>query len=184
MSIGRGAVMLELRKPRVEDEASLRAADREFAEEGNDFNFASGLAGAVSFAEYLDRLERWSRALDLPEGYVPWTQLIGVVGSEVVGCLSLRHRLTDALRTVGGHIGYGVVRSQRRKGHGTEMLRQALPFCAALGIERALVTCDEDNVASVKVIERNGGVMENITDDPVLAVRKRRYWIDVQAQLL
>jgi predicted acetyltransferase len=108
---------------------------------------------------------------------VPGTFLVGVVGDTIVGRLSLRHWLNDKLAAVGGHIGYGVRPSQRRRGYATEMLRRSLPLCAALGIERALVTCDVDNVGSRKVIERCGGELENITDNPEYAVQKRRYWI-------
>jgi GNAT superfamily N-acetyltransferase len=72
--------------------------------------------------------------------------------------IAVRHRLTPSLREVGGHIGYDVRPSARRRGHATAMLRAALPVAHALGIERALVTCDVDNVGSGKVIESNGGV--------------------------
>jgi predicted acetyltransferase len=72
---------------------------------------------------------------------------------------------------MGGHIGYDVRPSARRRGHATAMLRAALPVARGLGIESALVTCDEDNVASRKVIEANGGVFEDQRGD------KLRFWI-------
>ena len=80
-----------------------------------------------------------------------------------------------ALRRGGGHIGFGVVPSERCKGYATGMLRQSLPLARALGLEHVLITCD-DNVASIRTIERAGGLLEDIV--PVEeAVPKRRYWI-------
>ena len=79
----------------------------------------------------------------------------------VPGPRRLRHRLTPALLEVGGHIGYDVRPSARRRGHATAMLREALIVALGLGIESALVTCNVDNVGSRKVIERNGGVLED-----------------------
>lgn len=175
--------MLELRGPRAGDEASFRAAHRAFEEEDLGFTFCWGLDEAPSFAEYIAKLDRWSCGKDVASHWVPSTFLIAVVDGEVVGRVSLRHRLTESLLKVGGHIGYGVVPAHRRRGYATEMVRQTLPYCAALGIDRALITCDDDNTASIKVIERNGGVLENITNDPDLPVQKRRYWIDVRGAL-
>jgi predicted acetyltransferase len=90
---------------------------------------------------------------------------------EYLGRIAVRHRLTAQLREVGGHIGYDVRPSARRRGHATAMLRAALPVVRSLGINSALVTCDVDNVASRKVIERNGGVLEDQRGD------KLRFWV-------
>ncbi|MEZ5097877.1 MAG: GNAT family N-acetyltransferase [Nocardioides sp.] len=92
---------------------------------------------------------------------------------DLVGFLAIRHALNDFLREEGGHIGYSVRPSRRREGHATLALALALAEARALGIERALVTCDTDNVASARTIERNGGVLEDVRHG------KRRYWIDL-----
>lgn len=83
----------------------------------------------------------------------------------------MRHELTPWLLEVGGHIGYDVRRSRRRQGHATRMLAAVLPEAARLGIDRALLTCDADNVASRRVIESNGGVLEDRRGE------KLRYWV-------
>lgn len=97
----------------------------------------------------------------------------------MVGVSNLRHELTPFLRHEGGHIGYGVRPSARRKGYATEMLRQTLDYARDLGLERVLVTCGADNMPSQKTILRNGGVLE--ADDVVAHDGEvmHRYWIHV-----
>lgn len=90
---------------------------------------------------------------------------------ELVGFLNLRHVLNDFLREEGGHIGYAVKPSARRRGHASEALRLALVAARDLGIAKVLVTCDEDNEPSARTIEANGGVQEDVRNG------KRRYWI-------
>jgi predicted acetyltransferase len=99
------------------------------------------------------------------------TTLWWVEGRTYLGRLSIRHTLNQSLRTLGGHIGYSVRPSARRRGHATAMLTAALPYAHRLGIDPALVTCDDDNVASRKVIEASGGV----PDEPY--ENKLRYWV-------
>jgi predicted acetyltransferase len=106
-----------------------------------------------------------------PERFVPCTTLWWVDEGEYVGRLAIRHRLNAFLLDEGGHIGYDVRPTRRRAGHATAMLLSSLPVAAGLGIDEALVTCDEDNVASIRVIEACGGVLEDRRGV------KRRYWV-------
>ena len=94
-------------------------------------------------------------------GRVPQTTLWWVSGDEYLGRISIRHRLTAHLREIGGHIGYDIRPSARQHGHATAMLAAALPVARSLGIDPALLTCDDDNIASRKVIEANGGTLED-----------------------
>jgi predicted acetyltransferase len=131
-----------------------------------------GWADDESFAAFCEetraqRLEETPR----PAGYVPSTELWWVDGDEFLGRIGIRHRLTPALLEMGGHIGYDVRPSARRRGHATAMLREALTVARELGIERALVTCDVDNIGSRTVIERNGGVLEDER------AGKLRFWV-------
>jgi predicted acetyltransferase len=114
-----------------------------------------------------DRFEDTPR----PPGFVPATELWWVDGDEYLGRIGVRHRLTPVLLEIGGHIGYDVRLTARRRGHATEMLRQVLPVARELGIDPALVTCDVDNVGSRMVIERNGGILEDERSG------KLRYWV-------
>ena len=92
--------------------------------------------------------ERWG---------VPSTCFWYIAGEYYLGTLMLRHRLTPELAEVGGHVGYHVVAPWRRQGHATRMLAAGLAECRRLGLDRVLLTCDSDNVASRKVILKNGG---------------------------
>ncbi len=93
------------------------------------------------------------------ETFVPATHLWALAEETFAGRISIRHELNDALRAAGGHIGYDVVPSLRGRGVATEMLRQALPVARRLGLTEVLITCDDTNAASIRVIEKNGGIL-------------------------
>ncbi len=97
----------------------------------------------------------------------------------IYGAVSIRHSLNEGLLKTGGHIGYGIRPSERKKGYATAMLALALRKCRELGIMRVLVTCDKDNIDSAKVIQNNGGVLENeVLNEKGMPVQ--RYWIDIR----
>lgn len=169
---------LRLRTLRVSDEVAFRHAFDEFREKEPEWPFAFHFEAPLDFAEYVRRLDCWSKGRELPEDFVPNTFLVGVVGNRIIGRVSIRHELNEFLLKYGGHVGYGVVPSQRNRGYATRMLKLTLPMAARLGIARLLVTCDEDNLASRRVIEKTGGRLENILTGPDTDVRKRRYWIE------
>lgn len=94
-----------------------------------------------------------------------------------VGAVNIRLALNDRLLRCGGHIGDGICPAERGKGYGTAMVGLALAECAKRGINRVLMVCEKDNIASQKTILRNGGVLENeIVDEGCVL---QRYWIDV-----
>ncbi|GGK82704.1 GNAT family N-acetyltransferase [Ornithinimicrobium pekingense] len=163
---------LVLRPPTTEDEPALRALHEELAPEGFEVVLADG-----SWPEVLAQVEREASGVGLPEGRVPADFLVAEVDGVVVGRVSVRHRLNAFLLAEGGHVGYAVGRAHRRRGHATEMLRQSVVRLAALGVDRVLVTCDDDNVASARTIEANGGVLEDVVPVGPGRPAKRRYWI-------
>ena len=131
------------------------------------------------FARYLQILEQRARGEEVPPGHVPSTFLFAFQGSKIVGRVSIRHELNEFLLRIGGHIGYTVVPEFRRRGYATEMLQQSVAIARQrFGLTRVLVTCDDDNVGSIRTIEKNGGVLENVVTGPDLDTPKRRYWID------
>ena len=168
--------MLELRLPREDEEAELLRA----AAASNAPQFLHYYEEGMSLARYLEVLQAQVRGEGLPPNHVPTTFLFAFDEGRVVGRASIRHHLNERLLRMGGHIGYVVVPEFRRRGYATAILRQSLEIAhARLGIGRVLVTCDDDNVGSIKTIERNGGVLENVVTGPDLPNPKRRYWIDL-----
>jgi predicted acetyltransferase len=95
---------------------------------------------------------------------VPVTERWFVEGSDYIGTVMIRHRLTPDLARVGGHVGYHVVPGRRRRGHATQMLAQARSVCRELGLTEILVTCRQDNTASRRLIEANGGLLQQIVE--------------------
>lgn len=132
------------------------------------------LTDAAAFEAYVARLlaERDGEvAPHRPRAarFVPMTTLWWAEGDRFLARIAIRHRLTPRLERVGGNIGYDVRPGARRRGHATAMLAAALPVARSLGIDEALLTCDDTNTASRKVIEANGGRFID------LAGAKRRY---------
>ncbi len=146
-----------------------------------DFPFAhywESLAGE-DYDKYVRILPDFSNGLHIPKEHVSCTVLFAFnENNEIIGRTSIRHELTDHLLKVGGHVGYGVVPEQRKKGYGTSILEESLKYIKEniSQIDKVLVTCDEGNVASQKTIENNDGALENIIDIPG-EKRKMRYWI-------
>ena len=166
----------------VEAMAEFRSEGRGDADDGSSVGRAIREHGAVwrdprVFAGFVESVRDEARE-DRPhaDGTVPCTTLWYVDGDTYLGRLAIRHVLTRPLLEWGGHIGYDVRPTARRRGHATAMLRDALPHARAVGIESALVTCDTDNVASRKVIESSGGVFEDVR------VGKRRYWVPTRPE--
>ncbi len=100
-------------------------------------------------------------------------------GPVIVGASRLRHTLNAALEDVGGHIGYDVRPSERRKGYGTRLLALTLERARAAGLARVLLTCNSANVASARIIEKNGGVLASQSMSPATGVMTSRYWIEL-----
>ena len=99
----------------------------------------------------------------------------------IVGQSSVRHKLTPALEQRGGNIGYYVKPSERRNGYGAHLLKLTLEKACALGLMRVLITCDADNVASAKIILRNGGKLKDELNREDSQTPTSRYWIDLEA---
>ena len=135
---------------------------------------------AENFPGLVHWLKDQSNGVGLKEGWVASSTFWLARGKEkILGVVNLRHRLTNRLRDFGGHIGYGVRPSERNKGYGTEMLKLTLEKARELGIDRVLVTCDKDNIASQRVILKNGGVMNSESYSAQAGRVTQRYWIEL-----
>jgi predicted acetyltransferase len=171
---------LELRLPTTNEEQEFVCAHRATTPEVP--YFLHYYEEGMPFARYLEILDERARGENLAPDHVPSTFLVAFDASRIVGRVSIRHQLNDRLLRVGGHIGYVVVPEFRRRGYATAILRRSLEIAhERLGIARVLVTCDDDNIASIRTIEKNGGVLEDVIAGPDLRP-KRRYWIDAARQ--
>jgi predicted acetyltransferase len=139
--------------------------------------------GEATQEEYLQRCCDMPDPAKLKPGLVPQTVFwVLDADGEAVGIVRLRHYLIDKLRVHGGHCGYYMRSDQRGKGHGKALLALALDELRRLGETQALITTDPDNIASIRVIEFNGGQFADESTDPETGAQYRRYWIDLQPQ--
>ena len=170
---------LVLRRPRPDEEDEFLRAHRATTPEVP--YFLHYYEEGMPFTRYLEVLAEQERGVNLPPNHVPSTFLFAFKGKRIAGRVSIRHMLNEFLKRVGGHIGYVVVPEFRRQGHATVILRLALRIAhEQLGIDRVLATCDDDNVGSIRTIERNGGILEDVVSGPDLEKPKRRYWIETR----
>lgn len=118
--------------------------------------------------------------LKLPSHYVPSYDYFAVDDNKFIGVIHIRIKLTDSLIKYGGHIGYAINPKYWNMGYGKEILK--------IGLEKArkiiqddniLITCDDDNIGSYKIIEFNGGILENKIENEDCNEKflTRRYWL-------
>jgi predicted acetyltransferase len=143
---------------------------------GEDF-FQSALA-QKDFATFIEELNSQSKGINLPPGIVPMSTFWLIDSSQMIlGRSVVRHFLTPALEHHGGHIGYVIRSSRRRQGYGALILSLTLEKARALGLARVRITCDTDNIGSVKVIEKNNGVLSATTISEQTGKLISQYWI-------
>jgi predicted acetyltransferase len=167
---------IELAPPSESCRESFLCGLREFRDEGLPWWIGGDTEIAEQdFAAFVAR--KLADASRRTETFVPKTHLWALAEGRFVGRISIHHALTGALRLEGGHIGYDTVPSFRGRGVATEMLRQALPVARALGLTAVLLTCDDTNAGSIRVIERNGGSLQETRALGTNRPLKRYYWI-------
>ncbi|MCR4722657.1 MAG: GNAT family N-acetyltransferase [Eubacteriales bacterium] len=154
---------------------------REFLDADSSMDGTTSLKRIADPKEWLENCRRYMDKSTVLEGMVQATQFIYVRLSDnrLIGMLSVRHYFNDYLEKYAGNIGYSVRPSERRKGYAKAMLRDCLPFCRSVGLDRILVCCLDDNVASRKTILANGGIFDDTVYEPSEKVTLERYWIEL-----
>lgn len=171
--------ILTLRKILPSDLDAVKEYRTEFLEKGGSMDGCSNLRRFENMDDWYDwicKAEHWDTC---PPNWVPDTQYISVRRSDgrIIGMLDIRHELNDVCLNLFGNLGYSVRHSERRNGYATIQLYLAKEICRSIGMERILVSCHKENIASAKTILHNGGILENEVVDQRNNEVLQRYWI-------
>ena len=168
---------MELIFPTAEHKEAALNYKQEYIECGETHIHGSGsFTKADDYENWLEKIT-WNKTQATPD-LVTGDIYFAIIDSKIIGTIAIRHYLNESLLKTGGHIGYGVRPSERRKGYGSKMLALALEKCRELSIDKALVICDKENIASAKTAISNGAVLENeFTEESGNIVQ--RYWINL-----
>lgn len=173
---------LILKIPTKEDKNIIEEFKHEFIE-NNELNNMFGCGSLDKFENFemwLEKIEKYSNVETCPPDRVPATQFISIRKNDnkMIGMVNIRHNLNKQLLLHGGHIGDCVRPSERGKGYGTIQIFLALNECKKLNIKKVLITCDKDNIASARTIQKNGGILqdEQISEN---GIPFQRYWINL-----
>jgi len=171
---------IKLIKPTLEYAKDIMEYRKEFLDYGDSMDGCGSLRTCSSAEEWIHELNMLENEETCPEDKVCSNTYLAIRISDnkIVGIIDFRHHIDHPILSVwGGHIGYSVRPIERRKGYATEMLRQNLMNCKQYGLDKVLVTCDFDNIASKKTITINGGIFEK---EIIVDVDKiERYWIQL-----
>ncbi len=170
---------LILIKPTIEYAEEILQYREEFLSSGDSMDGCGSLRQIENPLEYIKKCADYENHETLPEGLVIATQFLLVRKSDdrVIGMIQVRHYFNDYLSKFGGHIGYSVRPTERRKGYAKEMLKMALLYCKEIGLSEVLITCIDGNLGSEKTILSNGGVYESTVYEPDENVNLKRFWI-------
>lgn len=146
---------------------------REWLEAGDE-RYAKGID---DFEAYMVQADRYHDGTDIFPPFVPSSEYWLMKESRIVGRVSIRHRLNENLLLEGGHIGYDIRPSERCRGYGSAQLTLALIKTREMGIDRVFITCDTDNLASAKIIEKNGGKLAGNAISKLSGKQINQYWI-------
>ena len=172
---------VKLIEPTMEYKEEIQAFRQEFLTAGGSMDGCGSLRRCDNIQDWIHQVESMKKVETTPPNLVPMTQYIYVRESDrkIVGVIQIRHYFNEYLEKYAGHIGYSVCPSERKKGYAAQMLKSVLPECKALGIDRVLICCLQENEGSRRTILKNGGKYESTVYLPEKDIYLERYWIDL-----
>lgn len=161
---------MKLVEPSFDFSDSFSDALKEF-DDNQIHGFWNARIPLTDIDEYIQRALGYSKGINVPDNWVPSSTYWLIDNDIFVAHVNIRHQLNEYLKNIGGHIGYAVRPSMQGKGYGSSILKLALPNAREIGIKKALLTCDPENIASQKIIEKNGGIFHQeieVNGKPIL----------------
>jgi predicted acetyltransferase len=173
---------MKLIKVSAEYAEQIQEYRQEFLDAGDSMDGCGSLRRIADPMEYIKKCKDYERPETLPEGLVIATQFLFIRESDnrLVGMIQVRHYFNDYLSKYGGNIGYSIRPSERQKGYAKAMLAAVLPFCREIKLEKILITCNDNNIASEKTILSNGGIYESTVYEPGENINLKRFWITLE----
>jgi len=168
---------MQLILPQETYKESFLEALKEFHAEGHELQFDAVNIDA-DFDAFIEEYQARMRGVDSSKA-VPDTLFWLVDGDDFIGRFSLRHELNERLEKYGGHIGYYIRPTKRGMSYATKGLALTLQEAKKLGLKKVLITCNQDNIGSQKVIEKNGGMLQDIIPSLEDGKPLMRWWIDI-----
>lgn len=174
---------IKLIKPTIEykeqAEEMMKEARKYDADNPDIFAGYSSMQNCKSYEEWLDKLDADLDFENIKPGRVPAATYFSVRKSDnkIIGIINIRYELNEYLENFGGHIGYSIRATERRKGYGRKQLLLALEKCLEIPISKVLITCIENNISSEKLIKNCGGIYEDTRYSEEEKYNFKRYWI-------
>jgi len=164
----------------MEDKQDVMDYKKEFIESGQRMSGVGGLDKFETYEEWLAKIYSDTSEDTCGENRVPSILYLTYTkeDNKLVGMIQIRLSLNEYLFNYGGNIGDSIKPTEQRKGYGTEQISLALGKCKELGIDKVLITCAKNNIASAKTIIKNNGCLENEITDKDSTIFQR-YWIDL-----
>ena len=178
-----------LELPSIERKEEALDYLKEHIDYKSDINGTEGInriKDGFTYEDWLDEVtkapdEEWAKSV----GRVPATTYFTIRESDnkIIGMVNFRHSLNERLRKIGGHIGYGIRPTERRKGYAKIQLYLALLEAQKLGLDKVMVDCIETNIGSEKTILALGGEFEEKVFDETRQKYLKNYWINVDESI-